>query len=260
MSYYDGRITEKAFYDIVSRVGNDFKRLTYLDAEIPNVYGGVRSQSGISDWYFKIDFNDNGKITGRFKIQSDNTDSNIPEEVANRISKGIRAYFIYMDDGHDQNISQQEEWEEVEDSEQCDQKEWEEVEDSEQCDQIEHRQTKDSHSLIIIFGSMGILLAMLFFMFFFGNLGLERHEQELQDTVDEIMIDIDNGDFVEARIKANSLYWNDNWSSEGEEKWNAIREEVITQIDEAENKAGLIEKDGQIKGFWRWFKLVIRGM
>lgn len=51
------------------------------------------------------------------------------------------------------------------------------------------------------------------------------------------MIDIDNGDFSSAYVKANTLYWDDSWTSEGEDKWDATRKEVIKQIEEAEKKA-----------------------
>ena len=40
-----------------------------------------------------------------------------------------------------------------------------------------------------------------------GNNGVEKQEKELQSIVTEIMIDIENGNFSEAYIKANSLYW-----------------------------------------------------
>ena len=38
-------------------------------------------------------------------------------------------------------------------------------------------------------------------------------------------------------MKANSLYWDDHWTSEGEDKWDASRKEIIKQIEEAEKKA-----------------------
>ena len=78
----------------------------------------------------------------------------------------------------------------------------------------------------------------------------------MQSIVDQIMIDIENEDFAEAYVKANSLYWDDSWTSEGEEKWDAIRKEVIKQIEEAEKKAtGTTSSstDDDSGGFWDWF-------
>ena len=60
-------------------------------------------------------------------------------------------------------------------------------------------------------------------------------------TVDEIEIDIENGDFSSAYIKAETLYWDSSWSSEGKKKWNSTRKAVIKQIQEAEiNETGTI--------------------
>ena len=60
----------------------------------------------------------------------------------------------------------------------------------------------------------------LFFAMFFGIailafailcvssfIGAKKQERELQSIVDQIIVDIENEDFVSARIKANSLYW-----------------------------------------------------
>lgn len=92
-----------------------------------------------------------------------------------------------------------------------------------------------------------------------GNAGAKKQEQELQAIVDQIMIDIENEDFAAAYVKANSLYWDDSWTSEGEDKWDATRKEIIKQIEEAEKKStGSItnssdedEDDGG--DFWGWF-------
>lgn len=46
---------------MVKRGGKGIRRITSLYAEGTMVYGTVRSQSGISDWCFRIDFNDYGK-------------------------------------------------------------------------------------------------------------------------------------------------------------------------------------------------------
>ena len=91
-----------------------------------------------------------------------------------------------------------------------------------------------------------------------GNAGVKKQEQELQAIVDQIMIDIENEDFVDAYVKANSLYWEDNWTSEGEDKWDATRKEIIKQIEEVEKKAtgsttnSSDEDEDDGSGFWDW--------
>ena len=65
----------------------------------------------------------------------------------------------------------------------------------------------------------------------------DTQEIEFQQVVDEIMKDIENGDFNSARVKAESLHYTADWSSEVEEKWDSTREELLEQIDEAEKAA-----------------------
>ena len=77
------------FCSIVYQSTRYIKRLT-VNVEGPIIYGTVRSQSGISSWRFKIDFNDYGKITGRYWISSDNTDSIIPQNLAEHIQNAIK--------------------------------------------------------------------------------------------------------------------------------------------------------------------------
>lgn len=55
--------------------------------------------------------------------------------------------------------------------------------------------------------------------------------------VEEIQDDIDDGVFDEAYIKAQSIKYTADWSSEIEDKWDNIRKEVIDQIIEAEKEA-----------------------
>ncbi len=52
-------------------------------------YGTIISQSGISEWDFVVDFNDFGKLTGEYWLQSENHDSTIPRRVAETIRYAI---------------------------------------------------------------------------------------------------------------------------------------------------------------------------
>ena len=87
--YFDGLISMNEFYSIVRRQTKHIKRLQ-ITVDGPIIYGLVRSQSGISTWNFKLDFNDFGALTGRYWMWNDNPDSDIPENIANRIQEEIK--------------------------------------------------------------------------------------------------------------------------------------------------------------------------
>lgn len=89
---FDGNISKEEFYVMVKRGGKGIRRITSLYAEGTMVYGTVRSQSGISDWCFRIDFNDYGNLTGTYWLSTDNYDSAIPKIVADRIAQQITEY------------------------------------------------------------------------------------------------------------------------------------------------------------------------
>lgn len=90
--YFNDGISEEQFEAIARRAGKHIKRLKEISVDGPVVYGTVRTQSGISEWYFKVDFNDYGHITGTYWLSSDNMDSNIPEHVADNISSMIQSF------------------------------------------------------------------------------------------------------------------------------------------------------------------------
>lgn len=124
---------------------------------------------------------------------------------------------------------------------------------------IEAEQKDQRKTLLIVMSIFGSIIVLCMIVSFFGNAGAKRQERELQATVDQIMIDIENGDFAEAYVKANTLYWDDSWTSEGEEKWDATRKEIIKQIKAAEKEASRAtsdsdDSDDSSGGFWDWFK------
>ena len=73
-------------------------------------------------------------------------------------------------------------------------------------------------------------------------------EQRLQAIVEEVMIDIENGDYDDAYVKANSLYYTEGWSSEIEDKWDNTRNALLKKIKEAENE------NREKASFWDFFK------
>ena len=131
--------------------------------------------------------------------------------------------------------------------------------DAQERYRMEFKQKDERRTLAIVFGILGAIIAMCLIISAVGNAGAKKQDRELQAIVDQIMIDIENEDFAAAYVKANSLYWDDSWTSEGEDKWDATRKEIIKQIEEAEKKAtgsttnpsNEDEDDGG--GFWDWF-------
>ena len=87
---FDGAISKDEFNEMVKRSAKGIRRVASLYAADTVVHGLVRSQSGISEWGFTIDFNDYGKLTGAYWISSENTDSEIPGTIANRIAQQIK--------------------------------------------------------------------------------------------------------------------------------------------------------------------------
>ena len=132
--------------------------------------------------------------------------------------------------------------------------------DAQERYRMEFKQKDERRTLAIVFGIFGAIIAMCLIISAVGNAGAKKQERELQAIVDQIMIDIENEDFAAAYVKANSLYWDDSWTSEGEDKWDATRKEIIKQIEEAEkNATGSTtnssdeDEDDDGGGFWDWF-------
>ena len=130
--------------------------------------------------------------------------------------------------------------------------------DAQERYRMEFKQKGERRTLAIVFGILGAIIALCLIISTVGNAGAKKQEQELQAIVDQIMIDIENKDFAAAYVKANSLYWDDSWTSEGEDKWDATRKEIIKQIEEAEKKAtgsttnSSEEDEDDGGGFWDW--------
>ena len=128
--------------------------------------------------------------------------------------------------------------------------------DAQERYRMEFKQKDERKTFAIVFGLFGVIIAFCLIMSAVGNAGAKKQEQELQA---EIMIDIENEDFAAAYVKANSLYWDDSWTSEGEDKWDATRKEIIKQIEEAEKAATgsssheSTDEEDDGGGFFDWF-------
>lgn len=89
-NFVDG-FSKDDFEKIVYKSGKHITRLIKTRVDGAIVYGTVRAQSGISEWEFRVDFNDYGHITGKYWLYSDNDDSNIPKHFADNIKQIIKA-------------------------------------------------------------------------------------------------------------------------------------------------------------------------
>ena len=96
----------------------------------------------------------------------------------------------------------------------------------------EQKQKRIDNKVFIVL----LVAAMLFPLIVFGNdeRKSEKQEKELQQLVEEVQTDISNGDFDEAHVKVQSIQYTAGWSSDIEDKWDNIREELVKQLEDAE--------------------------
>ena len=89
---FDGDISEAEFKKIVRKATKNIKRIERVNVTGPVVEAEVLASSGISNWSFRIDFDDNGELTGEYKLESGNEQSRIPGAVAEKIRTEIIMY------------------------------------------------------------------------------------------------------------------------------------------------------------------------
>lgn len=87
---FEDGVTNEEFTDIVHTSAKGIKRLTNISVNEAVVCGEFRSQSGLTDWSFSLDFNDYGHITGKCWTESENEDSTIPKVLRERIQKALK--------------------------------------------------------------------------------------------------------------------------------------------------------------------------
>ena len=90
-SFPDG-LTEDDFRQIVEDAAKRIRK-RYLKVRVEGslVSGSFDSQSGLNTYSFSIDFNDYGKLTGKYWLRSDNADSAIPVRLASTVREEIEA-------------------------------------------------------------------------------------------------------------------------------------------------------------------------
>ncbi len=86
--FTDG-ISFSEFENIAQKAKKRFKRISHITIDKTTIYCTVTSQSFLSEWYFQVDFNDWGHITGTYWHKTDKTDSKIHEYYGNLISEKI---------------------------------------------------------------------------------------------------------------------------------------------------------------------------
>ncbi|WP_424448556.1 hypothetical protein [Microbacterium arborescens] len=84
---FDDRMTPQDFAEAAERLAKGAPRVREVTVIGMNVKVEVRSVSGLTTWTAELDFNDYGKLTGRYWITSENSQSPIPEYIA----KALRA-------------------------------------------------------------------------------------------------------------------------------------------------------------------------
>lgn len=89
---FDGYISYDEFESLVIDECKRIKRVKSVQIRGPFVYGEYESQSGLSRYSFEIDFNDYGKITGKYWLSQENKDSKVPIVVANNICNRLYNY------------------------------------------------------------------------------------------------------------------------------------------------------------------------
>lgn len=98
--FYENFISDADFYNLAisavdSRRGFR-KRVDSIWTDEYTVYGNIISQSELTKWSFKIDFDDEGHLTGKYTIRQDAKNSIIPEEIAEEISDKLNGYYKAM--------------------------------------------------------------------------------------------------------------------------------------------------------------------
>lgn len=84
-----------------------------------------------------------------------------------------------------------------------------------------------------------VIVYIIIMAFCFGMIGgTTKREKELKKTVQEIQVDIQNGDYDDALIKANTLYYDRGSSRTKADDWDKQREALIELIQEKKKEAG----------------------
>lgn len=90
--HFDKGLSEEEFKNIVLSCTKKIKRIEKVEIDMLSITCTVSSQSGISQWYFILDFNDFGYLTGKCYSKFENYDSNIPERLNDLIYEKLEPF------------------------------------------------------------------------------------------------------------------------------------------------------------------------
>lgn len=87
---FDSRLTQLDFVRIAEQIARATPRVTQIEVSglVATIF--VRSTSGLSTWSAEIDFNDYGRPTGKYWINSENDQSQIPAFFADALQQQMR--------------------------------------------------------------------------------------------------------------------------------------------------------------------------
>lgn len=86
---FENGLTQEDFERVAKSCAKTIKRIISCDVVGTHIYCEVRSQSGITDWSFDLDFNDYGNLTGNYWKETENTGSSIPDVLATKICNAL---------------------------------------------------------------------------------------------------------------------------------------------------------------------------
>ena len=82
-------LNQEEFNRIIHEEANQIIRIKKIEINQALINFEVYSISRISTWFFTLDYNDYGILTGKVRISSENTDSSMPKNVSLRISERL---------------------------------------------------------------------------------------------------------------------------------------------------------------------------
>jgi hypothetical protein len=86
---FDDRLTEQDFVAISTQIAKRTPRVSRITCTGADILVEVRSNSGLTSWTAEFDFNDYGRLTGRYWLKTTNTQSPIPEFFAHALQEEI---------------------------------------------------------------------------------------------------------------------------------------------------------------------------
>ena len=101
---------------------------------------------------------------------------------------------------------------------------------------IEQEEKENKRNMIPAIVFFGVVIVGFIIMCCLAYSNHKAQEVQLQSIVVEIEKDIKNEDYDSAIIKANSLYYTADWSSDVEKKWDETRKAIIKRIEKAQKK------------------------